>query len=222
MRVTALASHFEMSLNAVSKHIKTLEAAGLVARRREWREHLIELKIGPLNEIEDWFKDLRSIWEIRLENLETLLLGKTDMTDQATELKLNVSRTISASPDTLFDAWLDPKMLARFMTPGPNMTVPEATSDARVGGRFKVVMRAGDQDLPHEGTYKEIDRPNRLVFTWESPFLERDDSTVTLIFTPDGDSTRIDLEHIRLPTEESVANHTGGWTSILQALAGTV
>lgn len=74
MRVTDLANQFEISLNAVSKHIKTLETAGLVARRREWREHLIELQVGPLSQIDAWFKDLRSIWEIRLENLETLMM----------------------------------------------------------------------------------------------------------------------------------------------------
>ena len=55
-------------------------------------------------------------------------------------------------------------------------------SDAAVGGRFLVVMRAGDQDMPHAGTYKTIDRPNRLAFTWESPFSSMEDSTVTIDF----------------------------------------
>lgn len=72
-RVTDLARHFEMSLNSVSKHIKTLESAGLVNRRTEWREHLIELQTDRLALIDQWFKDLRSIWEMRLESLETLM-----------------------------------------------------------------------------------------------------------------------------------------------------
>lgn len=72
-RVTDLARHFEMSLNAVSKHIKVLEAAGLVTRRMEWREHLIEANMGPLREIERWFTELRSIWDLRLQALDDIL-----------------------------------------------------------------------------------------------------------------------------------------------------
>lgn len=144
------------------------------------------------------------------------------MTDQATELKLHVTRTIPATPEALFDAWLDPAMLARFMTPGENMTVPEAKTDPRVGGRFSILMRAGDKDLPHEGTYKEIDRPNRLVFTWESHHSTVEDSTVTLDFKPEGEGTRIDLTHVRFESEEMRNNHEMGWTAIVEALGKVV
>ena len=73
LRVTQIASHFEMSLNSVSKHIKMLEKAGLVSRRTEWRDHLIELRMDPLRDIDLWFDDLRSIWALRLEALDNLL-----------------------------------------------------------------------------------------------------------------------------------------------------
>lgn len=72
-RVTDLARQFEMSLNSVSKHIKVLESARLVTRRTEWREHLIELTPDRLTLIDQWFKDLRSIWDMRLDRLETLM-----------------------------------------------------------------------------------------------------------------------------------------------------
>lgn len=77
-RVTDLARHFDVSLNAVSKHIKTLEAAGLVRRRTEWREHLIEPDMGPVSEIDLWFRELRSIWEKRLDGLEELISEETE------------------------------------------------------------------------------------------------------------------------------------------------
>ena len=80
MRVTDLAKRYEMSLNSVSKHIKTLEIAGLVSRRTEWREHLIELETGRMALIDAWFKELRSIWEMRLEKLDTLMT-ETDNDD---------------------------------------------------------------------------------------------------------------------------------------------
>lgn len=72
-RVTDLARAYAMSLNAVSKHIKVLEAAGLVTRQKNGRIHLIAANMTPLNEVEAWFKTLRSIWALRLEKLETIL-----------------------------------------------------------------------------------------------------------------------------------------------------
>lgn len=145
------------------------------------------------------------------------------MTVAAEELKLEVSRTLPFPVERVFDAWLDPKMLAKFMIPGPGMTVPEATADAKVGGRFRIVMHGEEMgDLPHEGTYKAIDRPNRIVFTWESPFSTIEDSTVTLDFTPEGDGTKLTLTHVRFESEESRANHEGGWTRIVETLAATL
>jgi len=73
MRVTDIHAQFDMSLNSVSKHIKTLERAGLVARRTDWREHLIEVQMAPLTMIDDWFGDLRSIWDLRLSALDRLM-----------------------------------------------------------------------------------------------------------------------------------------------------
>lgn len=77
-RVTDLAAEFDISLNAVSKHIKVLEGAGLVSRRTHWREHLIEPRMDELGEIDRWFRDLRSIWEMRLEALDQLLTMEND------------------------------------------------------------------------------------------------------------------------------------------------
>ncbi len=77
-RVTELAARFETSLNAVSKHIKVLEGAGLVSRRTLWREHLIEVNMAPLTLVDQWFAGLRSIWDLRLEALDHLLTKESD------------------------------------------------------------------------------------------------------------------------------------------------
>lgn len=77
-RVTEIAARFEISLNAVSKHIMVLEQAGLVSRRTQWREHLIEVQMAPLAEIDRWFAGLRSIWEQRLDVLESLIAKEND------------------------------------------------------------------------------------------------------------------------------------------------
>lgn len=74
LRVTALGAHFDMSLNSVSKHIKVLEEAGLVTRRTLGREHFIAAELEPLRLTESWFAQLKSIWELRLAALETILV----------------------------------------------------------------------------------------------------------------------------------------------------
>lgn len=73
LRVTELAKHYDMSLNSISKHIKVLEKAGLVSRKTMGRVHLIEAELKPISEIENWFKNLKSIWALRLESLDTLI-----------------------------------------------------------------------------------------------------------------------------------------------------
>ncbi|EAR52783.1 hypothetical protein OG2516_01114 [Oceanicola granulosus HTCC2516] len=144
------------------------------------------------------------------------------MTTTTTELSLELTRTLPHPPERVFDAWLDPAMLARFMTPGPGMTVPEAETDPREGGRFRILMRAPEAgDLPHAGTYLTIDRPRRLVFTWESPY-SVEGSTVTLDLAEVEGGTELRLTHVKFPSEESRANHEGGWSAILERLGETL
>ncbi len=69
-RVTDVAAPFDMSLNAVSKHIKVLEAAGLVRRTREGREHTLELDPAPLRDVARWASDVERFWSERLDRIE--------------------------------------------------------------------------------------------------------------------------------------------------------
>lgn len=212
-RVTDLAGHYAMSLNAVSKHIKVLESAGLVSRKKFGREHLIEANLEPVNAIDEWFQNLRSIWEIRLERLEKLLQEEIEMS----ELSLRVSRTIKAPIETVYNAWLNPTMLAKFMIAGEGMTVPRAETDAREGGRFSIIMAAGDQELPHGGEYRKLDPFSNIIFTWESPF-SVEGSTVTLTFTEVDAGTNVELVHVKFLDEESRGSHENGWAAILTQL----
>src|SRR5687767_2602618 len=71
--VTELAEPFDISLPAISKHLRVLERAGLIARGREaqWRPCRIEAK--PLKDVADWTERYRHIWESRFERLDTYL-----------------------------------------------------------------------------------------------------------------------------------------------------
>ena len=72
-RVTDLANFYDMSLNAISKHIKVLESAGLVRRTTIGRTHWIEADLGQVALMGDWLQSLKSIWALRLEKLDTIL-----------------------------------------------------------------------------------------------------------------------------------------------------
>ena len=72
-RVTDLANYYEMSLNAISKHIKVLEKTGLVTRKTMGRTHLIEADLHRVAIVDSWFDRLKSIWELRLDKLDDVL-----------------------------------------------------------------------------------------------------------------------------------------------------
>src|SRR6187455_3447985 len=71
--VTELAEPFAMSLPAVSKHLRVLERAGLIARGREAQWRPCRLEAGPLKEVAEWTERYRAIWEGRFDRLETYL-----------------------------------------------------------------------------------------------------------------------------------------------------
>src|ERR1700728_4993118 len=72
-RVTEVAEPFHMSLNAVSKHIRVLEASGVVERRIEGRDHILSINTRSLDAVDGWIGRTRSYWEKRLDAMEQLL-----------------------------------------------------------------------------------------------------------------------------------------------------
>lgn len=136
-----------------------------------------------------------------------------------TDLILRVTQQVPASPERVFDAWLDADMLAKFMLTGPDSGVSSAETEAKVGGAYRIVMTNDMGEVPHWGEYREIDRPGRLVFTWNSPHAAPD-SLVTLTFAPAGGGTLVTLVHEKFPSEGSREGHIKGWTGILETLSG--
>lgn len=70
VRVTEIAKPFDMSLNAVSKHLKVLEQAGLITRTINGRDHIIAFDPKPLKEIAKWVHSYEEFWSDKLDNLE--------------------------------------------------------------------------------------------------------------------------------------------------------
>jgi uncharacterized protein YndB with AHSA1/START domain len=138
------------------------------------------------------------------------------------EYSLTVSREIAAPAEDLFDAWLDAQSLGTWLKP---LTTREtrAETDPREGGTFRIVMVDDEREVVHTGTYHEIDRPRRLVFTWTSPVTQFRDTVVTVTFEPMGDgSTRVQVHQRGLPDEPSRSSHDAGWSDALRQLAESI
>ena len=71
-RVTELAKPFKISLNSISKHIRVLERADLVRRRRAGREHILTLNPQPLDAAQAWIETQRTLWTRRLDTLDAI------------------------------------------------------------------------------------------------------------------------------------------------------
>ena len=128
-----------------------------------------------------------------------------------------VRRTIVASREDLFDAWLDAEALAEWMRPGA-IKRSVARTDPRVGGKYEVLMHGDSGEIQHHGVYQVIDRPSRLVFTWNSPFAGETETLVTVDFISQANRrTEVIVTHEQLP-EDARPSHARGWTSGLEHL----
>jgi uncharacterized protein YndB with AHSA1/START domain len=133
---------------------------------------------------------------------------------------LIITRRFEAPPERVFNAWLDPRQLSRWM--GPRGVQAEATKlDARVGGEYAITMHTPDQKNPRVGgIYKEIVRSTRLVFTWmwahETDGMQ--ETLVTLTFKPVGNGTEMTLEHTGFANAERRDSHNNGWTGSFDKL----
>jgi DNA-binding transcriptional ArsR family regulator len=83
--VSKLAAPFEMSLPAVSKHLKVLERAGLITRGRDAQMRPCKIEVNALKEADDWLEEYRRLWEQRLDRLEDYL--QTLQAEEATKAK---------------------------------------------------------------------------------------------------------------------------------------
>lgn len=132
---------------------------------------------------------------------------------------VTVRRDIAAPAEELFDAWLDGPSLGTWFRPA-GVRETRAEIDPRVGGTFRIVM-AHDETTVCSGTYGEIDRPRRLVFTWSSPDTRSRDTIVTVTFEPSPTGTVVEIHHTGLPDEQARGGHYAGWSDILRELGRT-
>ena len=144
--------------------------------------------------------------------------------------KVIVKKVISASQEDVFDAWTKPEIMNKWYVGGPGRA--ECVSDLKVGGKYTNNMLIGGESTCdaegkptadvniksylHSGEYLEIKRPEKLVFTWNSPSVQN--TRVTIDIQKVSNGTEVTITHELLP-ESQIQGHTGGWTFALDNLA---
>ena len=132
---------------------------------------------------------------------------------------VQVRRRVRAGAEEIFDLWTKPDLMVRWMSPFPGAVDCKASCDLRPGGAFSLVMLSEASSREISGTYVEVDRPRKLVFTWIGPLTNDVNTLVTVELDPRGDETDLVLTHERLPTSAILEGHTKGWGVILDHLA---
>ncbi|MEO9130437.1 MAG: SRPBCC domain-containing protein [Sphingomonas sp.] len=137
---------------------------------------------------------------------------------------LKISRDFDATPEALFDAWLDPATAGKFLFATPDGEMLKVEIDARVGGNALVVERRASGDAHHHIQYEVIDRPHRLVFMFRAdPAQEGAWSRVSIDIVPKNAGSTLTLIHEMEPQWAAYEDQTRkGWTMILESLAKVI
>ena len=144
-----------------------------------------------------------------------------------TGITLSMSKTIKAPRERVFAAWTLPELLRKWWGAHESFSAPIAEVDLRVGGKYRLGMLEPGKDAPYVsyGVYREVNSPERLVFTWAFEKMPGDDSDfvpaetlVTVNFIDKGGATEVVLTHEQFPDEHMRDEHQQGWDGCLDGL----
>jgi uncharacterized protein YndB with AHSA1/START domain len=138
------------------------------------------------------------------------------MTEPTARSTITISRTVAASPGRVFDAWTDVAQLAAWWWPQLGGTTYDV--DARPGGHYRISSPAIGATV--SGVYTEVERPRRLVFTWNweddgEPGAVED--TVVVTFEPDARGTLVTVAHTSIAHEPEGGAELG-WNDVMDRL----
>jgi uncharacterized protein YndB with AHSA1/START domain len=141
-------------------------------------------------------------------------------TDQSTQAVV-VEKVLSASPEKVFDAFLNPAKLVKWWGP-QGFSITHCEVVAKVGGNWCIGMQSPNgSEHWIRGIYQEINLPHRLVFTWiwEKSDQVSSETTVTITLVGNIHQTQLRLVHEPFAAKEQLFGHERGWLDSLQALS---
>jgi len=137
---------------------------------------------------------------------------------------LEIRRTLQAPRERVYDSWVDAEVLPLWFAPTAEHAVIVHALEARVGGAYHLEIRhsSGKRHVVR-GTYRELDRPDKLSFTWRwDEDTAGPDTLVTVTLTARGDATDLVLRHERFADEAAAREHNKGWTGCLDRMVATI
>lgn len=150
----------------------------------------------------------------------------TDQLSQPTQnIGLEITRSLAADCETVFDYFTSPEKLSRWFAPDPSMKTIVHELDLKVGGKYKIEMANEAEGASYivVGEYKTIDRPNQVEFSWHWESEPEDEvSVVSIQLKPNGDQTELTIVHNQFDTQESCDKHGQGWDGCLNRLVSAV
>ena len=144
--------------------------------------------------------------------------------ERADSTSLKVSRVVSAPAEAVFRAWTEPDEIEKWWAP-EGMSVPFVEVDLKIGGAYRLGLQRPDAEpFNATGTYREIQRARRLVFTWrwEPDMMKAGETLVTVEFHEKDGKTEVVLTHERFPSTEVRDEHRKGWTECLERFGGLI
>jgi len=136
---------------------------------------------------------------------------------------VRLERTYAAPVEAVFDAWTNPEVMRRWWKADPEQEVTIA-ADVRVGGDYRLGIRRPDgEEMAVRGTYREVSRPDRLVYSWAwegtGPYADHESEVAVTFREDEAGRTTVVIEHAGLLDESSRANHARGWNGVLDSFA---
>jgi uncharacterized protein YndB with AHSA1/START domain len=138
---------------------------------------------------------------------------------------VRLERTFEAPAEAVFDAWTNPDVLRRWWKANPAWDDVQAEVDLRVGGGYRLAMHDPEAGEDHVvvGTYREIARPERLVYSWAwegtGPYAGHESQVAVTFQEAAPGRTTVVIEHVGLLDATSRENHSKGWQGVLDSFA---
>jgi serine/threonine protein kinase len=155
--------------------------------------------------------------EARLMHGDLIKLARTP------ETTLRIEQYIPASPERVFEAWVNPDQMGDWYAPTEAFGPTIGQVDPQVGGDYRITMFPPGVAGPHflSGQYCTFDAPRTLSFTWAHEPLKPgwNETQVTLDFQPRGTGTNLVLTHERFRSEPDRRDHLNGWRGCLRRLS---
>ena len=221
--VGEIASELGLRQPQVTKHLKTLERAGVVTMHPLGQRRIYALRREPLRDLGQWLEafgpDHPS--EAVLEQYQRAIEGERDL-----ETRLRLTKLLPAPPNAVWRRWTSAELIRRWWSP-EHFTVAECAADAVVGGVLRIVLEEGD-GTRHTATgyYLALEPPNALSF--ELAPLGPDGAPLfsavhRVRLTPQGENTRLSLTinvtAVTAGARPALAGLRLGWRQLLDKLA---